>query len=410
MAKTTPPKKSKIKKTPSKKVQNESGVVSPRVKKAGAATPISSQAKAVVCELVDKPEVISPEIVDENPMADGEPEEAELLALEAAEAEELEGWARSSTEDEEMPEPETKVVKRPSRKPPVVKSGPSSDSRGIVSSDPLTLYLAEVRKYPVLSREQEQILARKYFESKDPSIAQDLVRANLRFVVKVAAEYSRFGAKMIDLVQEGNVGLMHAVREFNPYKGVRLITYAVWWIRGYIQEYLMKQHSIVRIGTTHNQRKLFYRLQKEKESLDKYGSASGLALLSSNMGIPQDEVQSMVQRMNSKDISLDKPMDEDSRETLVDGQTRAGEVPIEDSLALAEDLERLKSRLAELRPELNERENILLEERLLSDEPLTLQEIGEKYGITREAVRQAEVRLMKKIKERFFAEKQEEDQ
>lgn len=138
-------------------------------------------------------------------------------------------------------------------------------SKALTSTDPLVAYLNEIRRYKVLSKEEEHALAKKYFESKDPEAAQDLVKANLRFVVKIAAEYSKFGAKMIDLIQEGNVGLMHAVREFNPYKGARLITYAVWWIRGYIQEYLMRQYSMVRIGTTQNQRKLFYQCKKKKK-------------------------------------------------------------------------------------------------------------------------------------------------
>ena len=136
------------------------------------------------------------------------------------------------------------------------------DSKAIATTDPVSMYLAEIRKYPLLTREQEEELAKKYYETKDPLMAQAMVTANLRFVVKVAADYSRFGARMIDLIQEGNMGLMHAVREFNPYKGVRLITYAVWWIRGYIQEYLMKQYALVKIGTTQNQKKLFYQGQK----------------------------------------------------------------------------------------------------------------------------------------------------
>ncbi|HRO67101.1 MAG TPA: sigma-70 family RNA polymerase sigma factor, partial [Pseudobdellovibrionaceae bacterium] len=149
---------------------------------------------------------------------------------------------------------------------------PAAETERLPSStDPFVLYMNEVRKYPVLSREEEQVIAKKYFDTKDPEAAQALVKANLRFVVKVAAEYSKFGAKLIDLVQEGNVGLMHAVREFNPYKGNRLITYAVWWIRGYIQEYLMRQYSLVRIGTTQTQRRLFYQLQKQKEALEAMG-------------------------------------------------------------------------------------------------------------------------------------------
>ncbi len=148
------------------------------------------------------------------------------------------------------------------------------------TTDPLVLYLNEIRKYPLLTREKEKEISEKYFETKDPEAAQLLVRSNLRFVVKIAAEYSKFGAKLIDLIQEGNVGLMHAVREFNPYKGARLITYAVWWIRGYIQEYLMRQYSMVRIGTTQNQRKLFYQLQKEKNNLEALSNEQNLHELS----------------------------------------------------------------------------------------------------------------------------------
>src|SRR5690606_9464824 len=139
-----------------------------------------------------------------------------------------------------------------------------SSFAGTPALDTLQAYLADVRKYPLLTPEQEYELAVKYKETGDRKAAEALVTSNLRFVVKVAAEYSKFGARMIDLIQEGNVGLMHAVREFNPYKGVRLITYAVWWIRGYIQEYLLKQYSMVKIATTFNQKKLFYRLRSEE--------------------------------------------------------------------------------------------------------------------------------------------------
>lgn len=269
------------------------------------------------------------------------------------------------------------------------------------STDPLTLYLNEVRKYPVLTREQEQELARRYFETKDPEAAQALVKANLRFVIKVAAEYSKFGAKMIDLVQEGNVGLMHAVRDFNPYKGTRLITYAVWWIRGYIQEYLMRQYSMVRIGTTQTQRRLFYQLQKQKEALEAMGDHPDYALLGSRLNATPEEVQSMAQRLSGRDVSLDRPVDEDGGTRLTDLQKDESQIPLDEKLARAEQLEILRSKIDEIRPSLNEREIILLEERLLADDPLTLQEIGEKYGITREAVRQAEVRLMKKIRDRM---------
>lgn len=276
-----------------------------------------------------------------------------------------------------------------------------TEERGLTSKDPLAIYLNEIRKYPVLTREQEQEIARKYYETKDPEAAQLLVKSNLRFVVKVAAEYSKFGARLIDLIQEGNVGLMHAVREFNPYKGNRVITYAVWWIRGYIQEYLMRQYSLVRIGTTQAQRKLFYQLQKQKEALDALGENPDYAQLGHRLGVSTEEVTNMAQRLSGRDVSLDRPLDGDSSARLSDMQKDENTVPLDEQLAREEQLSLLKTKLEELRPELNEREKILLEERLLADEPLTLQEIGEKYGITREAVRQAEARLMKKIKEKM---------
>ena len=264
-------------------------------------------------------------------------------------------------------------------------------SKEITSTDPLTMYLNEIRKYPVLSREEELKLAQKFVETKDPNIGQTLVKSNLRFVVKIAAEYSRFGARMIDLVQEGNIGLMHAVREFNPYKGTRLITYAVWWIRGYIQEYLMRQYSLVRIGTTQNQRKLFYQLQKQKEALDAMGEGPNLALLSQRLGIPEDEITSMAQRLSGRDVSLDRPVDDESGNTFQDFQKdNKDEIPVDVRLANEEQLSILRDKIEEIRPELSEREKIILDERILNDEPLTLQEIGEKHGITREAVRQME--------------------
>jgi len=283
-------------------------------------------------------------------------------------------------------------------------------SKAVTTADPMSLYLASIQKYPLLSREEEQKLALKYYETKDASAAQALVTANLRFVVKVAAEYSKFGAKLIDLVQEGNVGLMHAIREFNPYKGVRLITYAVWWIRGYIQEYLMRQYSLVRIGTTQNQRKLFYQLKREKEALDALGEATDYKQLSEKLGIPVDEIQDMQKRLSGRDISLDRPLDDETKTTLGDLQTNQESRPLDEELALNEQLALLKDKIEEIRPELSQRELIILDERLLADDPLTLQEIGEKYKITREAVRQMEVRVINKIKKKFLSSTSDNDE
>ena len=284
---------------------------------------------------------------------------------------------------------------------PLMSPSSSSSTKALAPSDPVAQYMAEVRKYPVLTREEEKELAIKYKETGDPKLAEALVTANLRFVVKVAMEYSRFGAKLIDLIQEGNVGLMHAVKEFNPHKGVRLISYAVWWIRGYIQEYLMKQYSLVRIGTTQNQKKLFYQLQKHREELEKMGNEASVALLSGRLGVSEKEVEDMTMRMSGHDFSLDTPVHQgEGSMTFLDFQQDNEESPVE-ALSRFEELLRLKNQLKEIKGQLNEREKFLLSERLLSDSPMTLQELGDQYGITREAVRQLEQKLIKKIRSKM---------
>ncbi|NJL24707.1 MAG: RNA polymerase factor sigma-32 [Calothrix sp. SM1_5_4] len=261
--------------------------------------------------------------------------------------------------------------------------------------------MAEIGRYPLLTKEQEREIAIRYRETGDPSAAEQLVTSNLRFVVKVAAEYTKFGARLIDLIQEGNVGLMHAVKEFNPYKGVRLITYAVWWIRGYIQEYLMRQYSMVRIGTTATQRKLFYQLQREREKLERMGMEEGIALLSGRLGVSEQDVQEMHSRLSGRDVSLDAPINEDGTSRLIDLQGEPDPSRLDDELAVREEVQHLHEAIEKLRPSLNERELFLLDARILSDEPLTLQEIGDKYGTTREAVRQMEARLMQKSTRAF---------
>lgn len=273
----------------------------------------------------------------------------------------------------------------------------SSSAKGLTTSDPVTRYMAEIRKYSLITREEEERLAKIYYETRDPLVAEKLVTANLRFVVKVAAEYSKFGAKLIDLIQEGNVGLMHAVKEFNPYKGVRLITYAVWWIRGYIQEFLMRQYSMVRIGTTQNQRKLFYQLQREREQLERMGP-DALKELSGRLGIPEDEIRDMQLRLTGRDLSLNQPLNDQDSGTFMDFQTDIHEEPLDDRLGRMEQIAQLKDNIEKIRGGLSEKELYLLDQRVLSDEPMTLQEIGEIWGVTREAVRQMEARLIGKIK------------
>lgn len=293
---------------------------------------------------------------------------------------------------------DTPVEAEPLLDDDIVNSIPDpADSRAITTSDPVSRYMAEIGRYPLLTREQEHALAVRYREEGDPKAAEMLVTSNLRFVVKVAAEYTKFGAKLIDLVQEGNVGLMHAVKEFNPYKGVRLITYAVWWIRGYIQEYLMRQYSMVRIGTTAAQRKLFYQLQREKERLEREGLDRGIAQISGRLGIPEEDVLEMHSRLSGRDVSLDAPVG-DGGARLMDFQNETDPGNLVEEIGTREQVEQLMEGIDKIRAELSEKEKFLLESRLLADEPLTLQEIGDKYGTTREAVRQMEARLLEKIK------------
>lgn len=284
---------------------------------------------------------------------------------------------------------------------PTVTSYKNSSAALTPVGDTLSAYLANVNKYPLLTREQESVIALRYFNDHNPKDAEILVTSNLRFVVKVAAEYSKFGNKLIDIIQEGNVGLMHAVKEFNPYKGVRLISYAVWWIRGYIQEYLMRQHSMVRIGTTQNQRKLFYHLKKEKDHLDLLGQEPTVKLLSAKLGIPEDEIRIMEERMSGRDISLDAPLSDEGSGVRLDMEASSDE-SVDEQLARKETLLLLEKKIGQLRPKLNEKELHILEKRLLADDPVTLQDIGTEWGVTREAVRQMEARVMKKIKDEML--------
>ena len=273
-----------------------------------------------------------------------------------------------------------------------------------VQKDLLKAYLMEVKKYPLLSPEEEKRLAIKYFEEGDTDAASSLVKANLRFVIKIAAEYFKFGSKLIDLIQEGNIGLIHAVKEYNPYKGVRLTSYAVWWIRGYIKEYLLKNYSPVKIATTQSQRKIFYNLQNEIKKLELEGFQPTTKLLSQRMDVPEKDVETMKARMASKPVSLDATLGRsgDSHVRLIDMQVgEKSEDSIDESLSLKEELASLKKHIHQIRPFLNEKELYILDNRLLSDKSMTLKEVGDVYGITRERVRQIENRLIQKLRESF---------
>lgn len=273
--------------------------------------------------------------------------------------------------------------------------------------DPLKKYLAEISKHPVLSREEEYELAEKIHKNKDIEAAQKMVISNLKLVVKIALEYYNTYLNILDLIQEGNVGLLHAVKKYNPYKGTKFSTYASFWIRAYILKYIMDSWSLVKIGTTQGQRKLFYRLNKEKQKLEALGVFPAPQLLASTLDVTEEEVESMQKRLAYTDISLETPVNEEGDDTLMD-MIKTGD-NVEEIVTDREMDSMLSERVAEFKKDLNEKELFKFEHRIMTDESMTLQEIGEKFKISRERVRQIENKVLNRFKARFKQELKELD-
>jgi RNA polymerase sigma-32 factor len=268
--------------------------------------------------------------------------------------------------------------------------------------DPLRTYLAEVSKYPVLSREEEFEVSRQVYENKDRDAAQKLVISNLKLVVKIALEYYNTYLNVLDLIQEGNVGLLHAVKKFNPYKNTKFSTYASFWIRAYMLKYIMDSWSLVKVGTTQSQRKLFYRLNKEKQKLEALGIYPTPKLLASTLDVKEEEVEDMQKRLAYTDVSLETPIHDDSDDTIMD-MIKSDE-NIEDIVSSKETSNILSKKIGEFRETLNDKETFIFDHRIIAEEPVTLQEIGAKFQISRERVRQIENRVLKKFKEQFAGE------
>ena len=273
-----------------------------------------------------------------------------------------------------------------------------SSSKSLVPFDPLQRYLAEIRRYPLLTREEEHRLAVEYKEFGKIEAAYKLVTANLRLVVMIAREYQRAFRNLLDLIQEGNIGVMEAVKNFDPYRGIRFPSYAVWWIRAYIIRYIINDWRMVKIGTTQAQRKLFFNLQKEKEKLEAEGFTPGPKLLAQRLNVKEGEVVEMEQRLGNRDLSTDVPVGEDGEATLLNFLPDNKATP-EESVATAEYRHVLGEKIEQFAGSLKDKELVIFRERLLNEEPLTLREIGERYGISRERVRQIEERLKKRLKD-----------
>ena len=321
----------------------------------------------------------------------------------ASEAEALPVESRLIAE-EELPLEEPEVLPADEPEPAATEPDQSADESekdgagSLVAYDPLSHYLAEVRRYPLLSREEESEVAKRYHTSHDRQDALRLVTANLRLVVKIAHEFARASRNLIDLIQEGNIGLMEAVKSFDPYRGIRFPSYAVWWIRAYIIRYLMNNWRLVKIGTTQAQRKLFFNLKKESDRLEAEGFSPQPRLLAQRIGVKEAEVREMQERMGQSEVSLDQPTGADDDGRLMDVLPDTGANP-EEAVSDAEWRAFAKDKVEQFASTLKDKELQIFQSRLLAEQPLTLQEIGERFGISRERVRQIETRLKRKLKD-----------
>jgi RNA polymerase sigma-32 factor len=265
----------------------------------------------------------------------------------------------------------------------------------------LNRYLAEIRKFPILAPEQEYMLAKRYQEHGDPEAAAQLVTSHLRLVAKIAMGYRGYGLPVSELISEGNIGLMQGVKKFEPDRGFRLATYAMWWIRASIQEFILRSWSLVKMGTTAAQKKLFFNLRRMKNQIDAFEdgdlSPANVTKIATDLGVSEDDVVSMNRRMAmGGDTSLNVTMRDDSESQWQDMLADNG--PLQDQI-IAEDQEKTVRHelLVEAMDDLNDREKHILTERRLAEEPKTLEELSQVYGVSRERVRQIEVRAFEKL-------------
>ena len=280
-------------------------------------------------------------------------------------------------------------------------SGSSLTTAGALTRrDPLGAYMRDVQRYPLLSKEEEHKLAVDYYESGDLDAARQLVTANLRLVVKIAYDYRQAYKNILDLVQEGNIGLMQAVKKYDPYKGVKLSSYAAWWIRAYILRFILNNHRLVKVGTTQAQRKLFFNLQKEKAKLSAMGIEPTAEVIAERLNVPEKDVVSMDMRLAAGDASLDTPINtSEGRSVSRIEMLPSGQGGVDDALADAELGDQFSGKIHEFGSELKDKEKKIFEERLVAEDPKTLQQLGTEFGVSRERVRQIEKRLLQKLKD-----------
>ena len=328
------------------------------------------------------------------PAAATEPEEAEFEAepepgdgtpVEVAEPDE-EALAEDAEVDEDLEALPARVL------------APAKENQ-LGARDPLQAYMAEVTRHPLLTREEELSLARRYRDTQSVEAAYRLVASNLRLVVKLAHEYHRNPLSLLDLVQEGNIGLMQAVKKYDPERGVKLSSYAAWWIRAYILRYIMDNWKMVKLGTTEAQRKLFFKLRQEQEKLIKQGFEASPKLLAERLNVTEQDVVEMDQRLGHDEVSLDAPVGEDSNSTRGDRFLPSNAQGAEERLGNEELRLLFKEKMNAFAESLEGKERFIFEKRLTADEPLTLQDIGNQYGVSRERARQIEAALINRMRE-----------
>jgi RNA polymerase sigma-32 factor len=323
---------------------------------------------------------------------------------EAAEAE-SEAEAESATDPEALePEPEelaevdAEIEGAEGPAIPTTALVPAGEA-GLTRRDPLQAYMAEVTRHPLLSREEEHTLAKKYQQTGDVQAAYRLVASNLRLVVKLAHEYHRNPLSLLDLVQEGNIGLMQAVKKYDPDRGVKLSSYAAWWIRAYILRYIMDNWKMVKLGTTEAQRKLFFKLRQEQDKLIAQGFEPNPKLLAERLNVTEQDVVEMDQRLGHDELSIDAPLGDDPKNTRAERYLPSMAAGAEERLGNEELKALFRENLAEFAKSLEGKERFIFENRLIADEPLTLQDIGDKYGVSRERARQIEAALINRMRE-----------
>ena len=275
----------------------------------------------------------------------------------------------------------------------------------------LSRYLSEIRKFPMLAKDEEFMLAKAWKEHQDPDAAHRLVTAHLRLVAKIAMGYRGYGLPIGEVISEGNVGLMQAVKKFEPDKGFRLATYAMWWIRASIQEYILRSWSLVKMGTTAAQKKLFFNLRKVKSEISALEEGDlhneHVSQIATKLGVLEEEVISMNRRLSGGDASLNAPMRADGESEWQDWLADDNAVSQETVVAEEEEKSLRMGLLEEAMAELTDRERHILTERRLKDDPTTLEELASQYGVSRERVRQIEVRAFEKLQKQMKAAAQE---